>query len=150
MANYSVVLTRTASTTLSLGSITADATRPRRGKLYEFQFGSHATPADNPFLYVIQRCTAAGTSTAVTPQAIDPADVATETDAGENHTVEPTYTANAILFKQPINQRSAYRWAAIRPGKELVWPATASNGVGIQTPTSTAVVIHGQVFFEEQ
>jgi hypothetical protein len=149
MAKYAVKLTRTASTTQSLGSITADATRPRRGKLYDVWVGSHATPADNAFLYVFQRCTAAGTNTSVTLQPLDPADAATETDAGENHSVEPTYTANLILLDLAINQRASGRWVAA-PGGELVWPATAANGLGIQTPTSSAVSIMATVHFEEQ
>ena len=92
MAKYAVELNRTASATASLGTVIADATRPRRGKLYDVIFGSEATPADNAFRYIVQRITAAGTSTAVTPQALDPGDAATEFDAGENHTIEPTYT----------------------------------------------------------
>src|SRR5688572_25270696 len=98
MAKYAVEMNRTASTTASLGTIGADATRPRRGKLYDVILGSEASPADNAFKYTVQRCTALGTSTGVTPQALDPADAATESDAGENHTIEPTYTANAVLL----------------------------------------------------
>lgn len=149
MARYAVDMVRTASTTLSVGTITADATRPRRTKWYDIVLGSYATAADNPFLYTIQRCTAAGTSTAVTPQPLDPADVATETDAGENHTIEPTYTAAAILLNISLNQRATFRWVAA-PGGELVTPGTASNGIGVQTPTSSAVAIATQVHFEEQ
>lgn len=149
MAKYSVSLARTASTTASLGSIVADATRPRRGKLYDLVVGSEAAAADNPFLYLVQRCTAAGTSTAVTPQPLDPADVATEADAGQNHTVEPTYTANAVLLRLALNQRATFRWVA-QQGGELVYPGTAANGLGIQTPTSSAVVISGTLHVEEQ
>jgi hypothetical protein len=79
-------------------------------------------------------CTAAGTSTGVTPQNLDPADATTEYDAGENHTIEPTYTAGAILLNIPLNQRATFRWVAA-PGGELVFPATASNGAGIETDT---------------
>jgi hypothetical protein len=108
-------------------------------------FGSEAAPADNAFQYRLQRCTAAGTSTAVVPQAIDPADVATESDAGENHTVEPTYTAAAIILHVALNQRATFRWQAVRDDCRLVYPATASNGFGIQTPVATAVVITAQI-----
>lgn len=149
MAAYAIELNRTASTTASLGSVTADATRPRRGKLYDVIFGSEATPADNAFRYIIQRCTAAGTSTGVTPQPLDPADAATEMDAGENHTIEPTYTANAILLAVGMNQRATFRWVA-SPGGELVFPATASNGLGVQTPSSSAVVITATLHVQEQ
>lgn len=149
MAAYAVEMNRTASTTASVGSITADATRPRRGKWYDVIFGAEATPADNAFRYIIQRVTAAGTSTAVTPQPLDPADAATEADAGENHTIEPTYTAGAILLAVGLNQRATFRWVA-SPGGELVYPATASNGLGVQTPTSSAVAITSTIHFVEQ
>lgn len=149
MAGYAVELNRTASTTASLGSIVADATRPRRSKVYDLIFGSEGTPADNAFQYVLQRCTAAGTSTGVTPSPLDPADAATETDAGENHTIEPTYTAGAVLLSISVNQRATFRWVA-SPGGELVYPATASNGIGIKTPTSSAVAITATVHFQEQ
>ena len=149
MANYVVQMNRTASTTLSLGTWTADATRPRRLKFYDLILGSEASPADNPFLYIVQRCTTAGTLTSVTPSPVDPADAATESDAGENVTIEPTYTANLILLAIALNQRATFRWVA-SPGGELITPATASNGLGIQTPTSSAVAISSTVFANEQ
>jgi hypothetical protein len=149
MAKYAVECNRTASTTLSVGTVTADGTRPRRGKLFDLMFGSEATPADNVFLWQVQRCTAAGTSTGVTPFPLDPADAATEADAGENHTVDATVTANAILLSIPLNQRASYRWVAA-PGGELVYPATAANGLAVRTPTATAVAVSATVHFEEQ
>lgn len=141
---------RTASTTASLGTMTADATRPRRLKVYDLIIGSEATPADAAILWTVQRCTAAGTSTSVTIAYADPGDSATEYDAGENHTIEPTYTANTILLNIPLNQRATFRWVAA-PGGELVMPQTASNGFGIQTDTiSTGTpVITATVHAEE-
>jgi hypothetical protein len=149
VALMSIPLRRTASTTASLGSITADATRPRRFRLYDVLVGSEASPADNAFLYVFQRCTAAGTTTGVTPRNLDPASATTELDAGQNATVEPTYTASTELLFIPVNQRATMRWVAA-PGCELVFPATASNGVGIQTPTSSAVVITATCYVNEE
>lgn len=149
MANYAIVLARTASTTASLGSYGASATRPRRMETYDIMLGSEAAAADNPFLYLLQRCTAQGTSTAVVPLPIDPADAATEATAGQIHTVEPTYTAAAVLMRVALNQRATFRWVATEGGR-LVYPATASNGIGIATPTSSAVVITGQVHFCER
>src|SRR5689334_2258916 len=131
---FAVDFQRTASTTAALGSLTADATRPRRLRLYDITFGSEATPADAAILWTVRRCSAAGTSTGVTPQNLDPASATTEYDAGENHTIEPTFTAGAILLNIPLNQRATYRWVAA-PGGELVMPATASNGCGIETDT---------------
>ena len=143
MANYAIDFHRTASAAASLGSVTADATRPRRFEIYDLVVGSEAAAADNPFLYVLQRCTTAGTSTAVVPQALDPADAATEMDTGENHSAEPTYTAAQILLEIALNQRATFRWIATEGGR-LIAPATASNGIGIATPTSAAVVITAQ------
>jgi hypothetical protein len=149
MANYAVTMTRTASTTASLGTISSSATRARRTEWYDYTFGSPAAPADNAFLYVVQRFTAPGTNTSVTPQPLDPADFATESVAGQLNTVEPTYTANQILDSVPINQRATYRWWCQDTGR-LVTPATASNGLGIATPTSSAVVIYAKVLYCER
>jgi hypothetical protein len=143
------LLKRTASATLSLGAITADATRPRRLEWYDILVGSEAAAADNPFLYVIQRCTTLGTATSVTLQPLDPADAATEADAAQNHTVEPTYTAGLIMQEIPLNQRATFRWIATEGGR-LITPATAGNGMGIQTPTMSALLITATVYVNER
>lgn len=150
MANYVVKMRRTASTTASLGTISADATRPRRGEVFDVILGSEAAPADNAFLYILQRVTAPGTNTAVTPQPMDPADAATEADAGELNTVEPTYTANAFMLEIALNQRATFRWQAVRDDCRLTFPATASNGFGWSTPTSSAVAITVTNHFNER
>lgn len=148
MGNYAVRLQRTASTTQSLGVVSAPASAMRRVRIYDVMVGSEGTAADNPFLHILQRTTAAGTSTPVTPQALDAADAAAAFTAGQAHSVEPTYTANAILLSISLNQRATFRWVA-SPGGELVIPATASNGVGWQTPTSSAVAITGTIHASE-
>ena len=150
MANYAALMTRTASTVASLGTVAANATRARRGEWHYLSLGSPAAAADNPFLYVIQRFTAPGTNTAVTPQPLDPADFATESTAGQVNTVEPTYTANQILMSQPVNQRSTFQWWASDQTCRMVYPATASNGLGIATPTASAVTIQGTVHYNER
>ena len=96
-----------------------------------FCLSSYATPTDNSISWILQRYTAAGTSTGVTPVALDPADPASVGVAGENHTVEPTYTAATELFDNALNQRATLQlWTA--PGAEFVCPATAANGIGWQ------------------
>lgn len=147
--NCAIKLRRTASTALSLGNLVANATRPRRTEWYDLVVGSEAAAADNPFLYVVQRCTTVGTATTITIQPLDPADAATEEVASENHTVEPTYTANLILLEIPLNQRATFRWIATEGGR-LVTPATASNGLGIQTPTASALAITGTLHFNSR
>jgi hypothetical protein len=146
--NLGMKFRRTASTTLSLGSLQADATRPRRLEWYYVSLGSEAAAADNPFLYILQRFTAPGTFTAITLQPLDPADAATESDAGENHTVDATYTANLILAEWPLNQRATFQWHAPEKGR-FITPATANNGLGISTPTSSAVAITGTLHANE-
>lgn len=149
MAKYAIdgQDTNTAGTTI-LG---VDAgTTARRGKVYDLVLGSDATPADNAAEYVLQRYTVDGTSTAVTPQALDPADAAALAEAGEAHSVEPTYTANAIMLQWAQNQRATYRWVAA-PGGELVTTATAANGIGLQVIgiAGSAVNTNVTMHFEE-
>lgn len=148
MAGYAVDLQRTASLTLSLGNITAPAASMRRIRVSDFMVGQEGTVGDAPTLYTVQRCTTTGTRSAVTPQPLDPADAACVATAGENHSVEPTYTANAILLNVALNQRATFRWVAA-PGGELVIPATANNGIGIKTPVSALVLTTATVHFQE-
>lgn len=149
MSAYAASLGRTGSTTASVGHISAPGSSMRRVEIYDVMFGSEGTPADNPFRWQIQRTSAAGTSTSVTPQALDAADAAAVTTAGENHTVEPTYTAGAILLDIPLNQRATFRWVA-KDGCGLMIPATAAAGLGIKTPTASAVAIRSTVHFFER
>jgi hypothetical protein len=148
MPNYDLQLQRTASSTASVGNITAPGSGMRRAWIWDVILGSEAAAADNPFLWQLQRCTTAGTRTAVTPIARDAADAACATTAGQNHTVEPTYTVGAILLKVPLNQRATFRWQ-VDPRDGLVIPATASNGIGFLTPTMTALAVTADVCFAE-
>lgn len=148
MANYAVELQRTASTTQSVGNVTAPAASMRRIKVYDIVFGSEGAVADNPFLWSWQRCTTTGTRTSQTPTPLDPADAACVATAGDNHSAEPTYTAGGILLNISLNQRATFRWVAA-PGGELVIPATANNGIGAQTTVSGAVLVTTTVHFQE-
>ena len=145
---YSVVATdtNTASTT-QFGVTSAATIRPA---IYDIAIGCVATPADNAWHFRFGRYTAAGTSTSVTPQAIDPADPASLSSAGQNHSVEPTYSANAYLLDLAGNQRAAVRWIAA-PGGELKMPATAANGIGCLSVAvgGSAVAMIYTVHFEE-
>ena len=120
-----------AAATTIIGLTSASTIRPA---IYEVVFGSAATPADQAFNLQLNRFTAAGTSTGVTPQALDPGDPASLATGGENHTVEPTYTSGSVLLSFSINQQATFRWVAAPEG-ELVCPATAANGIGINFVT---------------
>lgn len=129
-----------------LGLTSTTAIRPA---VYDVILGSNATPADNALNWLMERYTAAGTSTAVTPQALDPDDPAATASAGENHTAEPTYTADAVMLNISCNQRSTQRWVA-SPGGEIILPATANSGVGLEPvhPSFTGEV-QATIHYEE-
>jgi hypothetical protein len=118
-----------------------------RIRIYDLTVSCSGTPADNAVRWALMRHTVTPTSTALTPTPLDPADPAAEATAGENASVEGTYTAGSELFDQHFNQRAAYRWVAA-PGGELIVPATASNGIGARvlstayTGTADATIHH--------
>lgn len=118
----------TGAATKTIWGVTAtSAVRPA---VVDILLSSNATPADNSSEWWILRFTAAGTSTAVTPAAFDSGDPAATTVCGKNHSVEPTYAAVPLLdFAH--NQRATFRWVAA-PGEEIISPATAANGIGMQ------------------
>ena len=138
--------TNTAGTTV--WSVTGATTI--RPAIYEIDIGSVASPADNAWEFIAGRTTAAGTSTAFTPIALDPADPVALAAFGYAHTVEPTYTANASLLRLAGNQRAAVRWIAA-PGGELKIPATSANGIGFLSNAigGSAVAMSFTVHWEE-
>lgn len=125
---YSSDGNQNAAAAVSILGLTSAATI--RPKIYEIIFGSGATPADQAFNMNLQRYTAAGTATAVTPRPLDPNDPASLAAAGENHTVEPTYTADLVLLSFSINQQATFRWV-VPPEEGIMLPATAANGAGL-------------------
>jgi hypothetical protein len=122
----------------------------RRGKVYDVLIGTDGTPADNAIDWDISRMTVDGTGTAATPNALDPADAAMLATAKVNYTAEPTVTAASSVWQVGVNQRASYRWVAA-PGSELVYPATANNGLVLRAKsggyTSTFT---GAVMVQEQ
>ncbi|MCI0420081.1 MAG: hypothetical protein L0312_12795 [Acidobacteria bacterium] len=135
MPNYAATGMENAVTAALTTALSIARGASRRVRIYEFTMSASGTPADNICRWVAQRFTVAPTVTAVTPAALDPADPASITTAGENASAEGTYTAATELFDQGINQRAAYRWVAA-PGGELVIPDTAAAGIGIRVLSS--------------
>jgi hypothetical protein len=138
--------TNTANTTV-LG-VSQPASALKRLRISYVSAGSDAT-ADNAFEAVLQRTTAAGTSTSVTPQKRDPADGAASAVAGQAHTVEPTYTSGEVVLSISGHQRSTFQWYAI-PGHEIVVPVTNNAGVGFQIITVTAAFNQVVIFEWEE
>lgn len=119
-----------ANPTQTLMSLTSTANV--RPCIFYLLFGSLALPADNALEFILQRFTAAGTSTSVTPTSSDPADPAPQSIVGQNHSAEPTYTSAQLLLDVPMNQRATQTWVALDEADEFKLPATASNGAGVQ------------------
>lgn len=147
MPTYDLNLKRTASQVASVGNLVATAV-VRRAWVWDVVFGCDAAAADNTFSWRVQRCTTTGTGTAVVPIKRDPADAACTATARENHTVEPTYTANEELLEFGMNQRATFRWQ-VDPKNGWVIPATAASGIGWQTPVAPAVICTVNIAFEE-
>lgn len=149
MGKYAVDMQRTASASASVGTLTCPGSGMRRIKVFFVNIGSEGSPADVANLWQFQRVTAAGTSMAVTPASLDTADAASTSVCGEAHTVEPTYTANTVLLNLALNQKATLQFQP-NPGSELVIPATASNGIGVRTPTAgSSVAVTCQIHYEE-
>lgn len=152
MSRFSVKFQRTMSTTLSVGTLLAAASNPRRMKVYEFAMGSEATPADLAFLVHLRRVTAVGSQTggaSVTPYPLDPADpIASIAVATQANTTDPTITSGADTLTRAMNQRATIQWQAA-PDSEIVIPATASNGLAILTPGAPASVGTASILYNE-
>jgi hypothetical protein len=125
-----------------------------RPKAFQFVVSTLGVASDSVIEWIVQRFTAAGTSTAVTPRNLDGSDPSVSAAVcGSNATVEPTYTANSSLFDEGINTRATYTWNAWTEGAQLVSPATAANGIGIAGLSSVApayVGIAGSQFHIEE
>lgn len=148
MAKFSIEGQRTGDAALAVLGLLQNAATQRRGKISDWIFGSEGVVADNPFLWALQRGTAAlGSSTVVTPTVLDPADPAGLLNAGDNYTVNPTL--GALILQVPLNQRATFRWAAV-PGYEIVLAATANLSIIARTPTFASVAITSTMVYEEQ
>ncbi len=117
--------------------VASNASTAQRNSVYEYVLGNIGTPADLISVHTIQRLTVVGTNTDVVPSKMDLADRAAQADAGENHTVEPTYTSNEEVDEIPLNHRGTYKWQAA-PGSEIVCPATTGDGIGFGATHASA------------
>lgn len=145
-------LKATTSITVGVASLEAAGSNMRRAKLMELIVGSDAAIlGTSNFRFDLNRSTTASTGTAVTPNPLDPADtLAAVTAFKSNLTVQGTNTAGAIPFCIPLNQQATFRWVA-NPGSEIVIPATANNGLHLNTPVAGGVPsCAGSMIFEEQ
>ena len=124
-----------SATTAQSQIISAATVRP---KLYDLMMGSPETPADQAASWAIQRCTVANTGgSAITPSPIEPVDPASLCTAMNAPSMTGhTLTAGLYLLRWAQNLRATFRWVAA-PGKEIVAPATAANGLVLINPVLT-------------
>lgn len=133
----------TGGTTKTILTLLSAATR--RPRLIQLIIGCSGAAADNVALFKIQRITADGTGTAVTPLAADGGDGAATCTAKANYTVEPTYLAGDGI-QIALNQRATLVWNV--PVSYL--PALGSGpGIGIQMLSGPALAYVVTAFFEE-
>jgi len=119
-----------APTGSDLAMINLESAATIRPAIYDVVVGCEATPADLAADFKLQRTTAVGTeASGFTPVALDPADPPSLADIGVDFNGgQPTKTANAFLLQFSMNQRNTFRWVC-GSGKEIIAPATASNGI---------------------
>jgi hypothetical protein len=149
MARWGLNATKGSASVQTVLALNAAASSMRRAKVFDISMGCAASPADNAFQWIVQRCTTAGTGTTLTPNSLDAADtLATTIVATATVTVDPALTASAFLYTDALNQRSTFRWVAA-PYSELIIPATASNGIAFGlSAASTTTFVAGAIFEE--
>jgi len=138
-------LAAVASSFKTAGVLTASTSV--RAKLFHFILSTLGAAADGVLEWRLRRFTAAGTTTAFTPNASDPADPVALAAGGSNASAEPTYTANSQMFDKGVNQRVTYTWYAPQDD-ELVVPATSANGIGMEVLSTVAPAYTGQANYE--
>jgi len=144
-------LNTTFKTIVALTAATGAATL-KRGWIYEWEVGADGAPnaLDCAIVYDWSRQTAAGTSTAATPNPLDSADTAAGLVASVNFTAEGTITAASSLMSVALNQRNSQRWIARDEKSALIIPATNLAGIAARalSPTYQASVVVTEMFAE--
>ena len=149
MARWGVTADKGAANVQTVMLLVAATTNMRRARIYDWTLGCNASPADNTFIHMAQRCSTAGTGTTKTPNALDPADTLASTIVVKDTvTADPTLTGNAFLLWKPLNQRATFRWVAA-PYGELIIPATASNGIALGVSAASTTTFDYDVHYEE-
>lgn len=146
LAGTKQAMTSTYKTLLALTAATATLCG---AKVYEASFGTNGTPADNYMEYDVSRQTAVGTSTALTPVALDGQHRAAGTVGAGNFTAEGTITATSSVLYVPINQRATYRWVCA-PGGELIIPATNLAGLALRARSAAYTGTAGAQTYHEE
>ena len=120
-----------------------------RPSIADLVLSSSSTPNDYSADFQLQRFSADGTGTAVTPQPLDFADPAAVSTSKHTYTAEPTLTAGEVLLRVSHNQRATVRFPC-QPGYEFTIPALAGDGIALVcNAVSTQFTEVATIFFEE-
>ncbi len=134
---YSATGANTLTTTPGDTVLAIEGVTTIRAHIYDLAWGSIGTPADNVIQWLVRRATALGTpDSVVVAQPLDDAAPTALTQAGEDHSAEPTYAAGSEIIDIGLNQRASWRWVAAPEG-EIVLEASATAAIGI-TPIGGA------------
>jgi hypothetical protein len=139
-------ITTTAKSQLQASAATATLTR---AAVQDIVVGARDVPnaTDCPIVWDAVRTTTTGTSTTLTPQALDTTWRAAGTTAWMNFSAEGTGTT--ILLSLALNQRASQRWVAA-PGSELIVPAVNLSGVTLRArSTNFALTVACSMIFLE-
>jgi hypothetical protein len=121
-----------------------------RTSCFEILLGSHSAPADESCRYVVQRTTGGAVGSSGTPRPLNISSVAADHNIRYyTITVEPTYTAGAVLLDFAATQRETVRWMAA-PGSELLVPAVSLDGIGMKPIGATAAFALSATIFSEE
>lgn len=137
LAGTQQAIASTFKTQLALTAATGAATL-KRGWIFEWEVGADGVPnaVDCAIIYDWSRQTAAGTSTAATPNPLDPADTAAGLVASVNFTAEGTITAASSLMAVALNQRNSQRWIARDEKSAMIIPAVNLAGIACRALSS--------------
>jgi len=118
---------------VALGVDQPASTTTVRGRIQEFDIGSHATPVDQATMYQLVRYGTALPTGGSTPTIAynDTADGAAQLSVFAAATGGATI--GTTLWELGIHMKASYRWVA-QPGREWVIPATNFAGIGIYAP----------------
>ena len=151
---YSLTLAGFVTSTSSKTMFTIHA--DTAGDWFELQevhlAGAGATAsADTMHRVTVQRldATTAGTSTAQTPEKLDPGSAASKMAGAVNYSAEPT----AYLLKETLmgafNQRGRWQWQQLKGAGIYVHNSIGGVKLGVKIISSAAGVVDGTILWEE-
>ncbi len=103
-----------------------------RGAIFYMSFSASASMADQVLAWKVKRTSVGGTGGApdLAPAPMDSDAPAAIIQFEEDHSVEPTYTADTELWENDVHVR-ALAQIQLQPDGHLVIPATADGGIGV-------------------